>query len=813
MFRKENSSCSTTKSNNSNNAQGGKPSNNNHHKKGGKQKAAASAAASAKTTTTALDVPLRKSDIRHLRQRTKDFFSVARSAADGGSTRASPEHPEEASTVETLAQQRDDDDDDAVVATILDQVFLPGNISSRQLHHPELGKLTLYIRTPHNTSSSSSPTDAPPTAVDDNNSSHHHPAKCDFVWPYAAPQVIWISQPPMPNTRQVEVAMPTLALLSVLPPETMPTVYIPSPASKFLVRGAHLMRAGMLNLPAFAAATAAATTTKSPHYAALVAPDIPPRVVAVAVHGNPQPMAVGVIDAGVQSVRDIGAGTKGVGATVWTCYGDDLWHQQFLELDKLMVQPPPVHVSPIGGANFNDGHYGNVGFLEAQRVVPIIVSSSEGEEEDDDQAQTAWDANGTEDAKDAGDTGEANTVDADEKASDDSPTGDAGNPQQEAPPNAEEKEPVSQEDLLHQAVCKAFLASLSPKDLPMTVANFYANHVLPNRPPGTTIQLKQTKYKKFGNYLQEQVEQKLLVLGPGPNKGNKDKTGYLVSFDKRHPILLAYKQDHSEEVQQAKDTKNATAASDNHKLVLVNLHVVPHHFISPLRLDPEAVKGTNASSPERAGTGMLTLPEVRKLLEDYLEREKLADFDQVQLDGPLFDVLYKKKKGGDVTNNTLTVSRKDIADQWVAAMDAAYAIVQMPGSKVLKLGRGKPPKVQIEVSMRQSKKFITKLRGMESYGVNGQVLAKDIGRRLATQAAVETESEKGAALAKGCVEIVLGGSFADELEALLLGDEKLCPGHGGIKNSDYKLPKNSIEVVLPKGVPARKRTKKAGGKK
>ena len=800
MFRKENSSCSSTKASSSNNdananiKKGGKLS-----KKGGGKNAAAS---SGKTSNSTLDVPLRKSDIRHLRQRTKDFFSVGIPPA------ATVDDTKDESTEEQQQQQ-----DTAVLTAILDKVFLPGNIATRQLHHPELGKLTLYVRTP---SADIIKTAAAAAAAEND---------ADFFWPYAAPQVIWISQPPMPNTNQVEVAMPTLALLSVLPPRSMPTVYIPSPASKFLCRGAHLMRAGMRNLPAFEGYnnnTNAATT----HAELLASKNLPPpRVVAIAVAGNPQPMAVGVLDAGVQYAADIGVGTKGVGATVWTCYGDDLWQQQLLELDKIdMANKPPVIVSPIGGANFNEGHYGNVGFLEAQRVAPIVSSagSDEDDEEDDsddNQAETAWDANEPAETKDDTKDSETKTDVAGEKEENhenltlNDDEGDQQQQQQQqqqgdtTPAEAKEEDPVSQEDILHQAFCQACLTSVSPKDLPMTVANFYANHVLPSRPPGTNIQLKQTRYKKFGNYLMERVEQKMITLGPGPDKSSKDKVGYLMSVDKRHPVLLTYKQDHAEEVQEAKDTRDAATASAKHKLVLVNLYVVPHHFIAPLRLDPDAVKGANASSPDRAGTGMLTLPEVRKLLEDYLERENLVDFDQAQLDGPLFDALYKKKKGGEVTNDTLTVSRKDMADQWISVMDAAYAIVQMPGSKILKLGRGKPPKVQIEVSTRQNRKFITKVRGMESYGVNGQVLAKDIGRRLATQATVETESEKGAALAKGCVEIVLGGNFADEVEALLLGDPKLCPSHGGIKNSDYKLPKNCVDVVLRKGVPARKRTK------
>ncbi|CAB9514970.1 Eukaryotic translation initiation factor 2D [Seminavis robusta] len=752
MFSKPNSSCTTAKANNPPPQQSNK-----NNKKGGKKNNKNTSNDSSSTTSASIDTPLRKSDIRNLKQSAKDFF-----ASNNGTTTT-------------------DDQEQLLLASILDQVFVMGQVASRQLHHAELGRLTLYVRTPSNNT-----TDA---------------------WPYANAQVIWIKQPPMPHTNQVEVAMPTVALLSVLPPESMATVYIPSPASKYLCRGAHLMRAGMLNLPSSQQVVGESNATAKLRQAPL------PRPVAVAIAGNPQPMAVGLVQEGVQSAADIGPGTKGIGAHVWTCYGDDLWQQQLNEFQTLSSVPSVMNSA--GGASYNDGQYGNVGFVDGQAVLPI-VKKEDLEQEQPRGETTAADA--TEKAtidtnrSEEKETKEEGETSAEPATAD--PSAESTSHEQNNEETSEQSAPdISQEDLLHQSVCKALLTSLSPKDLPMTVANFYANHVLPNRPEGTTIQLKQTRYKKFGNYLQEQVECKLLTLGPGPNKGNKDKTGYLVSFDKRHVELRDYKQDHAEEVQDAKDTAQAAAASKQLKLVLVNLYVVPHHFVALLRLDPDAVKAANASSADRAGTGMLTLPEVRNLLEDYLKREDLINFDEVQLDGPLFDALYKKKKqanDGAVTNDLLTVSRKDLADNWVAAMNPAYAIVQMPGNKVTKLAKGKPPKVQVEVSMRQSKKFVTKIRGMETYGVNGQLLAKDIGKRLACQATVETQSEKGAALPKGCVEIVLGGNFADEIEALLLGDEKLCPSHGGIKNSEYKLPKGCIDLVR-KGVPARK--KRGGGKK
>ena len=65
--------------------------------------------------------------------------------------------------------------------------------------------------------------------------------------------------------------------------------------------------------------------------------------------------------------------------------------------------------------------------------------------------------------------------------------GEAGEQQQD---DTETSEPTP-EEILHAAVCKA-LVTLPPKEqLPMLMSTSYASHVLPNRPAGTTIELKQ----------------------------------------------------------------------------------------------------------------------------------------------------------------------------------------------------------------------------------------------------------------------------------------------------------------------------------
>ena len=357
----------------------------------------------------------------------------------------------------------------------------------------------------------------------------------------------------------------------------------------------------------------------------------------------------------------------------------------------------------------------------------------------------------------------------------------------------------SPEDVLHSAVCKALSTLSVKKDLPMRMATFYARHVILNRPEGTTIELKQTKYKKFGSYVAEKVECGLLSVGKDEQK---DPFGMLVGYDRRHADVQAFVESSSSNGTEVVQGTNA-AGSSQKKLALTELYCIPNHFISLLRLDPEQVKGKNAASAVRRNKGTLTLKEIRDILEDYIAREELVkpeNRDQVVLDGPLTDALFKAKKGQQATGTFPTsLSRREVTNKWKSRLEPAYALVELPGNVIVDLGRGKPPLVTIEVSRRQSNKFITKVTGLEKFGIAPPALAKDIAQRFACATSTEPSGNSN-----GSLQVLIQGKLSIELKALLIGDASITT-HGGAKNSSYSIPKSAVEIVLRKGVPKAKR--------
>jgi translation initiation factor 2D len=675
----------------------------------------------------AKDVPVRKSDRRHVRQQAERLLS------------------------------------DAAAKEVLDVVFLQGNLYSRKLSLANNQQAILYFR-----------------GAD----------KASPLWPYhRADQCVWID---LGDTQA-----PSVALLSIC--SLLPIVVVHSQVSKYLCRGAHLMRPGISRVVGNVSADT---------------------VVAVCVAGNPQPFAVGVWQESTKHVL------TGVGVSIVSCYGDDLWCQQ--------VNKEGIGTKASQAANlFDAGHYGNPGFCQGQIVVPTEtnqkvkdddgnLSNNNAASQDHEREATATSAEttGLTDSTDSMQQTENSEPISDVPVlSGESPTQVADTPIETASEPPIEPQPLTPDQILHTSVCRA-LSKLSKKDFPMTVATFYAQHVLHNRPQDTTIELKQTTWKKFGTYLQAQSD----LVTVGPDKQKKDPVAFVTGYNPRHPDLVVL-------IKEAK--ANKADKSGKARLVLIDLYCVPSHVASLLQLDPNVVQASQATSPERQGSGCLTLKEARGILDGYIQKEELVDPHNpacVILNAPLTQVLYKNKQQtkqsskttaaasvptetNALQDNTIPVdlSRKDLTNLWLSKLEIAYGLVEMPGSQIVQLGRGKGPRITVEVSRRQQRKFITRVAGMEDFGIEADRLAQDVAHRFACAASVDAEvNDMQVALKKGHAVIVLQGNLADELEALLTGNESLS-SHGGAKNSEYCLPSNAIDFVMRKGVPARKRGGGSGG--
>ncbi|KAL7577075.1 hypothetical protein ACA910_006815 [Epithemia clementina (nom. ined.)] len=811
------------------------------------QSVAASAAPSSKTSThskqqqrqqqrqaqhshkKAKDASLRKSDRRQLLQRVLQVFSIPPTilghdyAEDHIDTNNSGRQQPDDNHNNHYAHDNNDDVDNNTVSFCVRQlqhIFLTGTLVQRTLivqptqdAKKSDKKVLVYYRGPD----CSEENDNNHTKTSSNKNDQSEP----LLWPYQQlTQAVWI------ELDDKNVQLPTVALLSALSVTAirseelsssssllLPTLVVFPNVSKYLCRGADLMKSGIaqIMIPSPRPSSEHNDDTKDSSKAigsghhdisrTINTNNSTGRVCAIQIEGNPQPMAVGLLTSEkmLTSAEPWGPGTQGVAAHIYTCYGDDLWRQQ---LPIVTTTKTSSKASTTADNPFDLGHYGNPGFLEGKLVVRLARATSAAtvaplNAEQEDEKETS---ESNEDHQTASTVNSQNEESEAIKEGALSGNGEQGNERQTTAPD--EPPSPSPDDVLHQATCRA-LVQLHPKrDLPLNMAVFYSQHVL--KQEGLVVQLKQTRYKKFGAYIKEQVDRELIEVGPDASKN--DALAMLIGYDVRHADLIPYVQ---EKRQEQANIDQEIAQNERKRVVLADLYRIPQHFVQLLRLDPSAVQASNATSDERRGTGFLTVKEVRAVLDEYVQREELVDprnQGRVVLDGPLTDALYKQKKSSSNENDQaepppMSLTRKDLVAAWQAKMESAYAMVEMPGNNVVKLGRGAPPMVTIEVSKRQSKKFSTRVRGMEQYGVNAQELRQQLAHRFACAVALE---EDVSGLPKQCVELQLQGNLVDEVEALLVGDPSLTD-HGGAKDSPYQLPPNAIEVLLRKGVPARKK--------
>ncbi len=669
------------------------------------------------------------------------------------------------------------------------------------------------------------------------------------AWPYSLhPQCVWMKIDVLggdaPNG-STTYHIPSIALISVLPPSLYAPyiTYVPSPLSEYICTNGvkHVMRVGLRSLPE---QCRRGVLSQSSIYRKIGITTV------VCVQGNPQPICVGILHPDLMFASDntrSGTGTVplfgpgcpkgGIGVSVIHAYGDDIWRQQLptsKEVDKMKQQSIQQMTSPtsqrtsskyiknqVGQSLFDLGHHGNIGFINGKYVDPILIQHQEHTEEFVPEVDDEYDVteNGREHVDD-GDIDERNTTQLnhiqllDANNMDDNDGGnDVDTNTFRIDGSTASNEPVdmmaSPDEILHDAVCRALAKLDMKKDLPMTMATFYAQYVLPNRKDGITIQLKQTRYKKFSTYVKEQVDDALLLVGKQVSANNvTDPMGMLIGFDRKHPELIPYLVAQKEETMTL--AKAGIVIGVQKRLEIADLYCVPNHFVALLQLDPNVVKAMNAKTEERLGTGMLTAKEVRSILDEYIVEEGLVDANQpdtVILNGPLTDALYKKKKKSTIgttdlnaaSPTPLSLQRKELVKLWMACQESAYALVQVPGNTILKLKRGKPPTITIEVSRRQSNKYVTTVIGLELYDINLSEFSKDVANRFACASSIDTESTSAATDV-----VVVQGNFSVEIEALLLSDDNLTE-HGGVKGSTYFLPKNSIQIALKKGVPARKK--------
>jgi len=756
----------------------------------------------------ALDVPLRKSDRRRLRNRFAELCANESMAVVDGLLDSIFTDP----SAELFARKLRTADTTAVLGGKSGEARITAYVRSSNTNKVRNGTSTSGRngRTADVDKISSSSTGIG-SATDTLTSTR--------FWPYsvALPVAFEVEHS---DTRSTSL-LPSVATLSVLPDLlVLPHIVVNTHTSKFLCRGANLMRGGMDadNVRCVVEALAATGTSSNSLSAGRIA-------VSVRVASNPQPFAVGLLHPDLIDGGNGGIGGGGAGVQIISCFGDDWTRIMVRELSELGDDGGLGRTGCGGsvfGGSYHDDSYGNVGFVNGGKDGRYVLGLSRVTDEDDSveasdsEEGTRTSTRSCDDAA-AADIEEAVvslTVGDEQEQEDLRPAllqrredGEPSSSSSKEEEEEEEEDPVQvQSDLLLECFQRA-IVSLSSSLLPMPVSSFYANHVLKARPAGTTIDIKRSRWRKFSPFLAEQAALGIVIV-----KDNHT----IASVNKGHISLKNARKQRRAEVEAAGGT---IAMSTKTKTAIVSLYIIPPRIASSLALPDDLVLTEDAKAPERRGTGFLTKPEVRDCLEHYIARESLDDETgaaEIRLDATLCDLLYgrSKKERAAARDNRgdypTRVNRKDAHEVFLKKLDCAHALVEMPGSRVVKLERGAPPKIIIDVTTLRGRrnKNVTFVRHLEEYEINPVSFANDVSKRFATSATIDEDPKhngREALKKKNYVEIGFQGNIGEELQVLLTGGAEGRSGHGGAKGGSYKVPKNVIDLRLEKRVSARRK--------
>ncbi|CAL0303466.1 unnamed protein product [Lupinus luteus] len=471
---------------------------------------------------------------------------------------------------------------------------------------------------------------------------------------------------------------------------------------------------------------------------------------AVKVPGNPAPIAVGSTT--MSSTEALKAGLRGKALRITHYYRDLLWES--------------VEGHPVPNAGFyEDAVFEDPSLLslpensdsteivgETSIVQPNNTGSIEVDGSLDVNELQADSIRALTIPNDENDTASAITAGvADLKIPDSSPAND---------PNDQHSLSTADIDLLlDKCLLQALHTTVKDKELPIPGSTLWSNHVLPCRPPGTTLDIKKSSYKKLSKWLHAKSSSGLLSVKEDKYK----KEVMLLSVNRKHADYASFKPERRPvEKSEQPSVHSANEVRSSKTLEVAEIYK-PSVHVNPI------------FSSVGADTGKLySASEAHDIVFEYIEKQNLVkptNKSIVVLDAILCDALFKGviKKG---TTYPTEIHKKDLGTAFVSRMQPHHVVTRGNESMVRKGGL-KP--IQLLTERRQGNKKVTKLSGIESFLMDADALASELQKKFACSTTVgELPGKKGH-------EVLIQGGVIDDLAKHLI--------------EQYGVPKRYIEVL------------------
>lgn len=447
-------------------------------------------------------------------------------------------------------------------------------------------------------------------------------------------------------------------------PYMMQELTIHPPVSKFVLNGADLMLPGVI-VPANGLA-GLGTVSKGQKR-------------CIKIEGNPYPIAVGKMLVNQSQFEKL----KGKGLEVLHVYKDALWAHA--------GKPVP-----------------NAGFSEKEDEICACTDASYVPGE-------AGSAPAAPSAEAAGD-GSAAAAGSPKASPATAPAASPEAPAAAGASSARGADDWTQDELLEFCFMQAFKVSLvGDKALPIEASELYEKHMKPQRPEGTTLDVKKSSHKQIGKFLN--VMRKAKAIDVVEKKGVISVT----KADVKHKVFAQLEEKFADEAAgaaaaAASAPQEAAAASTLAPPKLITVWK-PTHYTEPLF--KAAGKGKNDLFPWE---------DASAVLKHYCEKESLLEGDEVKLSEDLLVMLYR---AAGAQKKDLTFPEKvefsELEDKLQERMQEHTTIEVTGVGPTMRKG----PPVKIEVSLsRKGAHNVTRICNLEAYGLDPVSLGDELKRKL-----------------------------------------------------------------------------------
>ncbi|ORX50552.1 hypothetical protein DM01DRAFT_1096375 [Hesseltinella vesiculosa] len=280
------------------------------------------------------------------------------------------------------------------------------------------------------------------------------------------------------------------------------------------------------------------------------------------------------------------------------------------------------------------------------------------------------------------------------------------------------------DDILKEALVQGLLYKLTKEKaidiLPISTSSLYTAYILPSRPRGMDpdVDIKKSSWKKVQKFIK--AMEKLGMLKVKEQRGESNVTSINWSHESFKGVER-YKTIEIHPVETSASNNAQEEASGGSGTVQVIDYYKPHQAGTIALF--EAVK--------RSKNDYYNLQQVRQVVLDYIQQEKLihpSNPKKIKIDAVLTDAILNK----DEYNTVDHLGRDQIIQRLVAKLQPFHNVIVPNKEGVMK--KGAPKSIEIVQEVRQGRKTMTKVSGMETFGVDIDDLCKELTKLCASSA-------------------------------------------------------------------------------